>query len=152
MRAWAWRAFQDLTPRELYGILRLRAHVFVVEQNCAYNDLDGYDAESEHLFLEQTDRVVAYLRLIPPGVKYPEPSIGRVVTHPEARRTGLGFELMREGIRRCDEVYPGSPVRIGAQRRLERFYRELGFVTVSPPYDEDGIEHVEMLRAATVGP
>jgi ElaA protein len=147
VRDWHWRAFDDLTPGELYEILRLRALVFVVEQNCPYNDLDGYDRASLHLFLPDGERVLACLRVIPPGVKYDEPSIGRVVTHPDARRTGLGIELMREGIRRVRDAYPGTAIRIGAQRRLERFYAELGFVPVSEPYDEDGIEHVEMLRS-----
>ena len=147
MRGWQWRAFAELTPHELYSILHLRALVFVVEQTCAYNDLDGYDLASHHLFTQDADsRVIAYLRLLPPGVKYAEPSLGRVVTHPDARRTGLGVELMREGLRRVAADFPGTGVRIGAQRRLEQFYRSLGFVTVSAPYDEDGIEHVEMLR------
>lgn len=147
MRAWQWRAFAELTPHELYSILQLRALVFVVEQACAYNDLDGYDEASYHLFTQDADgRVVACLRLLPPGVKYAEPSLGRVVTHPDTRRTGLGLELMREGLRRTAVDFPGAAIRIGAQRRLEEFYRSLGFVTVSPPYDEDGIEHVEMLR------
>ena len=150
-RRWQWRAFDDLSARELYGILQLRALVFVVEQNCPYNDLDGFDATAAHLFLAEQDRVVACLRLIPPGGKYAEPSLGRVVTHPDVRRTGLGVELMNEGIRRTEECWPGTPIRIGAQRRLERFYTDLGFSTVSEPYDEDGIEHVEMLRAAPDG-
>lgn len=147
MRAWIWRAFAELSPHELYSILQLRALVFVVEQECAYNDLDGYDAESLHLFTEDAGgRVIAALRMLPPGVKYPEPSLGRVVTHPEVRGTGLGLELMAEGIRRASADFPGAAIRIGAQKRLEGFYRSLGFATVSPPYDEDGIEHVEMLR------
>jgi ElaA protein len=147
MRAWTWRAFADLSPDELYSILQLRALVFVVEQACAYNDLDGYDAASHHLFTQgEAGRVVASLRLLPPGVKYREPSLGRVVTHPDARRTGLGRELMREGLRRAAIDYPGAAVRIGAQKRLEQFYWSLGFVTASDPYDEDGIEHVEMLK------
>lgn len=149
MRAWTWRAFAELSAHELYSILQLRALVFVVEQECAYNDLDGYDAASLHLFTQDgAGRVIAYLRLLPPGVKYTEPSLGRVVTHPEVRRSGLGLELMREGLRRASRDFPGAAVRIGAQRRHEGFYESLGFATVSPPYDEDGIEHVEMLRAS----
>lgn len=149
MRAWIWRAFVELSAHELYSILQLRALVFVVEQKCAYNDLDGYDAASLHLFTQDAaGRVIAYLRLLPPGVKYAEPSLGRVVTHPEVRRSGLGLDLMREGLRRASHDFPGAAVRIGAQRRLESFYQSLGFATVSPPYDEDGIEHVEMLRSS----
>lgn len=145
-RAWRWRAFPELSPEELYSILQLRALVFVVEQNCAYNDLDGHDRGAYHLFLEGGGGVVAYLRVIPPGLRYAEPSIGRVVTHPSARGSGLGYELMREGLRRVEALFPELSIRIGAQRRLERFYQTLGFVTVSDPYDEDGIEHVEMIR------
>lgn len=149
MRAWTWRAFAELSADELYSILQLRALVFVVEQECAYNDLDGYDAQSLHLFTQDAaGRVIAYLRLIPPGVKYAEPSLGRVVTHPEVRRSGLGVELMREGLRRASHDFPCAAIRIGAQRRLEGFYQSLGFVTVGEPYDEDGIEHVEMLRVS----
>jgi ElaA protein len=149
MRAWIWRAFAELSAHELYSILQLRALVFVVEQECAYNDLDGYDAQSLHLFTrDASGRVNAYLRLLPPGVKYSEPSLGRVVTHPELRGSGLGLELMREGLRRVSHDFPGAAVRIGAQRRHEGFYESLGFATVSAPYDEDGIEHVEMLRAS----
>jgi len=147
MRAWTWRAFAELSPYELYSILQLRALVFVVEQECAYNDLDGYDAASHHLFTQDAaGRVIASLRMLPPGVKYAEPSLGRVVTHPDTRGTGLGRELMREGMRRAATDFPGAAIRIGAQKRLEGFYRSLGFLAVSPPYDEDGIEHVEMLR------
>lgn len=149
MRAWIWRAFAELSAHELYSILQLRALVFVVEQECAYNDLDGYDAGSHHLFTQDAaGRVIAYLRLLPPGVKYAEPSLGRVVTRPDVRGSGLGLELMREGLRRASSDFPGAPIRIGAQRRLESFYQSLGFATVSPPYDEDGIEHVEMLRSS----
>ena len=149
MQAWQWRAFAALRPDELYSILTLRALVFVAEQRCAYNDLDGYDRGAHHLFLPDRDRVVAYLRVLAPGARYAEPSIGRVVTHPDVRRTGLGFELMNEGIRRTEQAYPGCPIRIGAQRRLERFYESFGFAAVSGPYDEDGIEHVEMLRGGS---
>lgn len=141
---WQHRSFDALTARELYAILALRAEVFVVEQRCAYQDLDGFDAESSHLWAERSDgSVVACLRLLPAGVKYDEASIGRVVTAPSARRTGLGRELMRRGIVAAGE---GIPIRIGAQAYLERFYGEFGFERVSELYDEDGIPHIEMLR------
>lgn len=148
-RAWQWRAFSELSAEELYDLLALRALVFVAEQRCAYNDLDGYDRGAHHLYLRgESGRTEAYLRVLPPGAKYPEPSIGRVVTHPNIRGTGLGVELMREGMRWCESKYPGMAIRIGAQRRLEHFYQSLGFRTVGEPYDEDGIEHIEMLLAA----
>jgi ElaA protein len=92
--------------------------------------------------------LLTYARLVPPGVKYEEPSIGRIVTTQEVRRTGLGRELVREALARAERLWPGRAIRIGAQQRLERFYQEFGFVTASAPYDEDGIMHVEMVRPA----
>ena len=152
MRSWSWRSFQELSPDELYEILRLRAVVFVVEQQCAYLDMDGADRRAHHLFSRASDgSVEGYLRVLAPGVRYKEPSIGRVVSHPALRRSGLGMELMREGIRRTRLEYPGTGIRINAQHRLEEFYRKLDFVTVSDPYELDGIEHVEMLLSANEG-
>ena len=150
MRAWLWKTFEELSADELYEILRLRALVFVVEQQCAYLDMDGTDRRAHHLFNRAGGGgVESYLRVLAPGVKYEEPSIGRVATHPELRRSGLGMELMREGIRRTELEYPGMGIRINAQRRLEQFYRKLDFVTVSDPYIVDEIEHVEMVRSPT---
>lgn len=154
---WRFARFDELAPREIHELYRLRAAVFVVEQACAFQDLDGADPESWHLLgfrpsSQPSPRgegdLVAYARLVPPGVKYEEPSIGRIVTAQSARRTGLGRTLVREALARAEQLWPGKPIRIGAQRRLERFYQEFGFVTASAPYDEDGIPHVEMLRPA----
>ena len=147
MPDWVWRSFQELTPDELYDILALRQTVFVVEQDCAYLDADGWDRRSRHLYKrDASGLMVAYLRLVEPGVKYAEPSIGRVITHPSVRRTGLGRELMAEGLRGADEHYPGAGVRIGAQKWAEGFYRSLGFESVGHEFIEDDIPHVEMLR------
>ncbi len=154
--AWQWIRFADLTPNELYALLTARGEVFVVEQRCAYLDADGLDRDSMHLLgwgrhgePGQRDPVLAaYLRLVPPGRKYAEPSIGRVLTTAAFRGIGLGRAVMREGLDRAASEYPAQPVRIGAQRYLERFYEGLGFRVASPPYDEDGIEHVQMLRPA----
>jgi ElaA protein len=140
---WREEPFATLTVTELYAICVLRQRVFAVEQNCAYLDADGCDLVSRHLWAEHEGVVHAYLRLVPAGVKFVECSLGRVVTSPEARGTGLGRELMRRGLA---SLGPG-PVRIGAQAYLEKFYGELGFVRVSDIYDEDGIPHVEMTRA-----
>lgn len=141
---WHDLAFSELTNLELYAITALRQRVFIVEQNCPYLDADGVDLESRHLWAAGTDGALhAYCRIVPAGVKFAEISIGRVITAPEARGTGLGKELMRRAITACG---PG-PIRIGAQAHLERFYGELGFVRASEPYDEDGIPHIEMLRA-----
>jgi ElaA protein len=148
---WLWKRFAELAPAELYALLAARAAVFVVEQSCVFQDADGLDPVAWHLIgwtgPEEDRTLAAYLRLIEPGRKYAEPSIGRVLTAAPFRRTGLGRVAMIEGLARSAMLYPGSPVRIGAQRRLERFYMELGFHTVSEPYDEDGISHVEMLRS-----
>jgi ElaA protein len=152
--SWRWSQFDALSPAELYAILQLRQMVFVVEQRCPYLDADGLDRGAWHLRGWRADPVepgsdrllAAYVRILPPGLKYPEPSIGRVATHPEVRGTGLGKLLMAEAIRRVESVAPDSAIRIGAQRYLERFYQEFGFRVASEPYDVDGIIHVEMLR------
>lgn len=141
MPAWLEKRFQDLTPDELYTLLALRARVFVVEQHCAYLDIDGRDFSAIHVF--DADRT-AYLRVLPPGVAYAEHSIGRVVVAPEARGRGIARELVNHGIAACG----GAPIRIGAQAHLEAFYASLGFQRASEVYDEDGIPHVEMLRPA----
>ena len=147
MPDWVWRSFEELSADELYDILALRQTVFVVEQNCAYLDADGVDRRSRHLYTrDDAGLMVAYLRLVEPGVKYAEPSIGRVITHPSVRRTGLGRELMAEGLRGADEHYPGAGIRIGAQKWAESFYRSLGFESVGHEFIEDDIPHVEMLR------
>lgn len=146
--AWQLRPWAELDLDTLYGILAVRARVFVVEQHCPYLDLDGHDQASWHLWTGPARAVAAYLRVLPPGEKYDEPSLGRIVTAPEARRTGLGRQLVAEGIRRCTELHGARPIRIGAQRYLERFYGELGFVTAGDEYLEDGIPHAEMVRPA----
>lgn len=146
MSGWRCARLDELTAREAHDILQARSAVFVVEQACVFQDMDGADPESWHLFVREAGRIAAYCRLVPAGVKFAEPSIGRVITTRPARGTGLGRALMEEALRRCDALWPGSAVRIGAQRRLEDFYRTLGFVTDSEPYDEDGIAHVEMIR------
>lgn len=143
-----WHAvpFAELSVDELYELLTLRQLVFVVEQRCPYLDCDGKDRAALHLLGRDDDgRLVAYARLLPAGVSFAEASIGRVVTHPDVRRTGAGRELMTEAITRTRTVFGAGPIRIGAQRYLERFYQELGFRIASAPYDEDGIPHVEML-------
>lgn len=147
---WSWAHFGELSPRDLYDILALRASVFVVEQHCAYQDPDGIDPLAHHLWTRDTDgEMAAYLRVVPPSIKYAEPSLGRIVTAPRARRTGLGRAVVYEGIARLEKLYGPVPIRIGAQRYLLRFYQELGFVSTGHDYDEDGIPHTEMLRAPT---
>lgn len=139
---WYCKRFGELTTRELYSIVALRERVFVVEQRCAYLDADGLDLAARHLWGERGGQVLAYLRILDPGARYREASIGRVVVAPEARADGLGRELMQRGLR---AMTSGAPIRISAQAYLERFYRELGFERASDDYDEDGIRHLEML-------
>ena len=144
---WSWHAWSELTPDLLYQVLRLRSAIFVVEQNCVFPDMDGRDPGCVHLCgRDDAGALIAYLRLVPPGVRTPEVSLGRVVVAAAARGQGLGRAVMEEGLRGCAQRYPGKPVKVSAQQQLETFYRSLGFRTASPPYLEDGIWHVDMLR------
>ena len=147
---WRWCRFDELSVFELDAIYRARQQVFAIEQACAYLDADGFDEASWHLAAWSPGHKVplAYARVVHPGQKYAEPSIGRVITTAAARGTGLGRELMRRAIVGCTEAFPGQGIRISAQTRLEPFYAGLGFVAVGPPYLEDGIPHTEMVRAA----
>jgi len=148
--SWQWSRFEDLKPEHLYEIVRLREGVFIVEQKCAYLDADGRDQSAWHLlgWLDESGErtLVAYARVFPPGIRYPEGSVGRVVTAPQVRRSGFGRILMAEALRRLETRPPGQPIRIAAQRYLEHFYSSFGFRPASAPYEEDGIIHVDMLR------
>jgi ElaA protein len=147
--SWHDRTFGELSTVELYAIVALRERVFVVEQRCAYLDADGVDPPSRHVWVARDGAIVGYLRIVPPATKYLEPSLGRIVTAPEVRGTGLGRELVRRGLERARIHYGSVAIRIGAQAHLERFYGEFGFVRASEVYDEDGIPHVEMIRSAS---
>ena len=142
---WTWLRFGELGVDNLYDALALRCRAFVLEQG-AYLDTDGIDRRSWHLLGRDNAGVLqAYLRAVDPGIKYAEPSIGRVATAPEVRGSGLGRELMRQGLARCAATWPGLGVRISAQARLRRFYAELGFEAIGDEYIEDTIPHLEML-------
>ena len=144
---WTWQRWSELTPDTLYALLRLRSAIFVVEQNCVFSDMDGRDPACEHLCgWDEAGALTAYLRLVPPGVRTPEVSLGRVVVAAAARGRGLGRAVMEEGLRGCAQRYPGKPVKVSAQQHLEEFYRSLGFRTVGDAYMEDGIPHVDMIR------
>jgi ElaA protein len=145
---WHDRAFAQLTAAELYAIVALRERVFVVEQRCAYLDADGLDPVARHVWATRGSDVVAYLRIVPAGAKYAEVSIGRVVTAPAVRGTGLGRELMQRGFAGVNALAGDVAIRISAQAHLDAFYGALGFSRVSDVYDEDGIPHIEMLRVA----
>ena len=146
---WTLSIYENLSLDDLYDLIQARVEVFVVEQDCPYQDVDGKDRQSFHLLgRSATGNVLAYARITHPGVRFPEPSIGRVITTQEGRGLGLGRELMVRAIEAIEQHYPGEPIRISAQQYLERFYTSLGFKTVSTPYLEDNIPHVEMLRSA----
>ena len=147
MIAWQWCRFDELSARQVYALLAARAAVFVIEQNCIYQDLDGHDLGAAHLVGWSGDDIAACLRLLQPGVTFTEMSIGRVLTMSRFRGIGTGRELLRRAVDRIDEQHP-QPVRIGAQAHLQKFYSEFGFVADSALYLEDGIPHVEMLRPA----
>lgn len=138
--------FRELTTTELYAILRLRNAVFIVEQDCVYQDHDNKDMYCHHLMLFLNKQLVAYARLLPPGISYDEMSIGRVVTSPDVRGKGAGKELMTLAIDFAGKLFGDGPIRIGAQYYLKRFYTELGFEQTSGVYDEDGIDHIIMIR------
>ena len=150
MADWRFARFDELSPREVHDIFRARVAVFILEQQCLFQDIDGLDPQCWHLLMRSPPggEIAAYCRLVPPGVKFAEPSIGRVVTTTSGRGRGLGRALVREAIGRASALWPDRDIRIGAQRHLERFYGEFGFVRVSEPYDEDGIPHIDMLRRA----
>jgi ElaA protein len=145
---WTWRRFDDLSVHDVYALLALRAEVFVVEQACPFLDTDFCDQSAWHLLGRVDGELAAYLRALDPGVRYDEPSIGRVVTASRWRGRGLGRTLMIEGIDRAGALWPGVDVVIGAQHRLEAFYRSLGFAREGAIYDEDGIDHIRMRLAA----
>ena len=145
---WHWTRFAELGVVNLYDALALRCRVFIVEQG-PYQDPDGLDQHAWHLLGRDAGGVLrAYLRIIDPGVKYDEPSIGRVITAPEARGSGVGRLLMAEGIRHCEAMWPGRGIRISAQAHLRGFYGSLGFEGVGETYLEDDIPHLQMLKAA----
>lgn len=144
---WRLRKFDELTTRELYVLLQLRSEVFVVEQQCVFQDMDGKDYDSIHLLGWVGDQLAASTRIVPPGVSYIYPSIGRVVTSPAFRGLGMGRLLMEQSIRETENLFGKQPIRIGAQLYLKEFYQSLGFEQSGEVYLEDGIEHIEMTRS-----
>ena len=142
---WRCQSFDRLSVDDLYAILRLRSEVFVVEQNCVFLDMDDKDQQCWHACGWHEDRLIAYTRLVPPGLAYPEPSIGRVVTSPSARNAGAGRKLMEYSMEKLFSLFGKQPIRIGAQLYLKNFYESLGFHQLGEVYLEDGIEHIQML-------
>jgi ElaA protein len=144
---WTTKPFADLTLAELYSLLQLRSEVFVVEQQCAFQDIDGQDQAAHHLLgYTESGELAAYARLFAAGLSYPEVSIGRVVASPRLRRHGFGRALMQRAIEECAALFGPQPIRIGAQQYLQRFYESFGFRQQGEGYLEDGIPHIYMLR------
>jgi len=144
---WTTKPFAALTTADLYTLLQLRSEVFVVEQACAFQDLDGHDQAAYHLLgYTEAGELAAYARLFAAGRSYAQVSIGRVVTAPRHRRAGLGRQLLSQAIAQCDELFGAQPIKIGAQLYLKNFYESFGFVQQGEGYLEDGIPHIYMLR------
>jgi ElaA protein len=144
--AWRFLPFDALTAGELYALLQLRSEVFVVEQACVFQDMDGTDAEAMHLLGTDAGQLVAYARCFAAGAKFDEASIGRVITRHGVRGRGAGHALMDQAIACVGQQWGAQAIRIGAQARLKQFYRQHGFSTTGMPYIEDGIPHIDMLR------
>ncbi len=143
---WTVKPFSELNALQLYQILQLRIDIFMLEQNCLYPECDNKDLKAVHLFGTHEEQIVAYARLLPEGVSYPDLSIGRVVVHADYRKYGLGKELMRRAIAYWASEAPTQSIRISGQQYLQRFYEDLGFETVSDVYLEDDIPHIEMVK------
>ncbi len=141
-----WARLHDLTGAHVHEILQARESVFIVEQNCPYQDADDCDPHAWHMTGRINGKLACYVRVVDPGKKYPHPSIGRVLTTTEFRGSGLGRAMMQEAIRHTHQLYPGQPIQIGAQAHLYTFYNALGFEQISDEYLEDGIPHMLMLR------
>ncbi len=144
---WRCEALPSMSAVALYRVLKLRSEVFVVEQQCIYLDPDGRDEDAWHLqALDSDGAVLAYARLLPPQSAQDAARIGRVITAPSARGTGLGRALMQEALVACARLWPDAPLELGAQAHLRDFYGSFGFAAISDVYDEDGIPHIDMRR------
>jgi ElaA protein len=145
--SWQWLTFDEIATPLLYTLLQLRQEVFVIEQKCLFLDADGKDPACVHGFGFRDGQLIAHARIVPPGLAYPEMSIGRVVTAASARGGGLGRTLMTETLNESQRRFPNQPITIGAQLYLQSFYESFGFVVIGEPYNEDDIMHVDMTRA-----
>lgn len=144
---WRCLAFDQLSAAELYAVLQLRSEVFVIEQACVFQDMDGADAQAMHLLGSLQGRLVAYARCLDAGHKFAEASIGRVATRAVVRGTGAGHALIKQAIACLFQAWGAQAIRIGAQAHLEVFYGQHGFRKAGPVYLEDNIAHIEMLRS-----
>lgn len=142
---WNLKTFNQLSVDDLYQILQLRCQVFVLEQACPYLDIDSKDQEAFHLYYKESDQVVGYCRILPPGLSFQEASIGRFLVAESHRKKGLGQKILARAIEYCWQVRDYDCLKISAQTYLLGFYQSFGFECVSAPYLEDGIEHVDMV-------
>lgn len=143
---WKIKKFEDLSAQEIYEILRVRTEVFIIEQDCHYQDEDNYDQKAVHLWAEENGEILAYCRLFNKGIKYPETSIGRVLTTKKARGKNLGKQLISYAIGTIENRFGTSEIRISAQDYLLKFYGDFGFKDTGKKYLEDDIPHTEMIR------
>ena len=140
------KSFQELSLEVFHDIIALRIQIFIIEQNCPYQEVDGKDKLAHHLFFKnEMDEIIAVTRILPQGISYEEVAIGRVVVHEEYRGTGLGNQLMADSMNFVRDKYGEVPVRLSAQKHLENYYGNHGFKSTGKEYLEDGIPHVEML-------
>ena len=146
---WVCKHHNDLGKEQLYAILRLRNEVFVVEQKCIYQDIDGQDllGDTHHLMAWKDDELVAYLRLLDPDTQGGDVVVGRVIVAPAARGTGLGHRLMLEALKQSDDIWPDTPIFLCAQAHLQGYYARYGFLVAGEEYLEDDIPHIGMRRA-----
>ena len=139
------KSFDELSPSDLYQILNLRQEVFIIEQDCIYNDIDGADPFAIHLLLKEEDNLIAYLRFFPPSIKVDDTSMGRIVVKKTHRGTEVGPALINKGIQICLERFPDSAIHIEAQAALKEYYSKFGFEAIGEVYVWDGIDHIEMI-------
>lgn len=139
------KPYSKLDVDELHDMLQLRSEVFVVEQTCVYNDLDGWDKHATHIFIYEDELIVAYARILPAGTKFPQTSIGRVVVNPGFRKRDFGKLIMTKALDFAIQEWSAKEIKISAQLYLKKFYEDLGFKTVTEIYDEDGIPHIGMI-------
>ena len=142
---WLYQSFDEISGRELYELLKLRVNVFIVEQDCPYAELDGNDFDAIHITCKDEQGIAGYSRLLPKGVKYESPSIGRVIVRADLRGTGLGHMLMECATQQVLKKWQPSEIFLQAQTHLEAFYKQHGFNTISEPYKDDGIPHIDMI-------
>jgi ElaA protein len=143
---WSWKSFSELSALDIYNIIAVREEVFIVEQGLNYVDCDGLDLDAFHLVGQRDEKVVAYLRAFPPGIKYSESSLGRVLCKKQVRGEGLGKELIQIGLDYMFKTFGPVPVKISAQSYLQKFYEDFGFEIVGEEYLEEGIPHLKMVK------